>query len=89
MSSEQPNALIKRGLHDGLNLHSDREVQFCSISYRTMSSENGITSSMNTPGYPYGNACIESFLTCFKKEPVYRSNFKDIEDVRETFSRYT
>ena len=58
------------------------------MGYRTMLSENGITPSMSAPGCPYDNACMESFFASFKKELVYRRDFKDLEDVREAVFRY-
>ena len=66
----------------------DRGVQYSSMGYRTMLSENGITPSMSAPGCPYDNACTESFFASFKKELAYRRDFKDIEDVREAVFRY-
>lgn len=82
------NAIMQRGHHDGLIFHSDRGVQYSSMGYRTMLSENGITPSMSAPGCPYDNACMESFFASFKKEMAYRRDFKDIEDVREAAFRY-
>lgn len=49
------NAIMQRGHHDGLIFHSDRGVQYSSMGYRTMLSENGITPSMSAPGCPYDN----------------------------------
>ena len=66
----------------------DRGVQYSSMGYRTMLSENGITPSLSAPGCPYDNACTESFFASFKKELAYRCDFKDIEEVREAVFRY-
>lgn len=63
------NAIMQRGHHDGLIFHSDRGVQYSSMGYRTMLSENGITPSMSAPGL-YDNACMESFFASFRKEFV-------------------
>ena len=82
------NALIRRGHHDGLIFHSDRGVQYSSMGYRTMLSENGITPSMSAPGCPYDNACMERFFASLKKEQIYRRDFEDLEDVREAVFRY-
>jgi hypothetical protein len=82
------NAIMQRGHHDRLTFHSDRGVQYSSMGYRTMLSENGIMLSMSAAGCPYDNACMESFFASFKKEMAYRRDFKDIEDVREAVFRY-
>lgn len=81
-------ALMRRGHHYGLIFHFDRVVQYSSMGYRTMLSDNGITPSMSAPGCPYDNACTKSFFASPKKEHVYRCNFKDVEDIREAVFKY-
>jgi len=83
-----PNAIMQRGHHDGLIFHSDRGLQYSSMGYRTMLSENGIAPSMSAPGRPYDNAFMESFFASFKKGLAYRRDIKDLEDVREAVFRY-
>ena len=53
------NAVMQRGHHDGLIFHSNRGVQYSSMGYRTMLSENGITPSMSAPGCPYDKKKME------------------------------
>jgi len=82
------NAIMRRGHHNGFIFHSNRGVQYSNMGCRTMLPENGITPSMSVPGFPYDNACMESFFASFKKELTYRCDFKDLENVREAVFRY-
>ena len=43
------NAIMQRGHHDRLTFHSDRGVQYSSMGYRTMLSENGIIVQRGVP----------------------------------------
>lgn len=57
---------LEKGLRPEL-FHSDRGSQYSSESFRRMLDDNGIRSSQSKAGYPYDNACVESFFATAKK----------------------
>lgn len=82
------NAIGRQGVKEGLLFHSDRGSQYASKGYEKMLKENGIKGSMNRPGCPYDNSCMESFFATLKKERVYRRNYGTMEEVRQDMFRY-
>lgn len=53
-----------------LILHSDRDRQYVSKAYRAATEKHQL--SYSYPGYPYDNACIESFHALIKREWLNR-----------------
>jgi putative transposase len=62
----------RRGPFEGLVHHSDRGVQYLSISYTERLSEAGIASSVGSRGDSYDNALAETVHGLYKAELVYR-----------------
>jgi transposase InsO family protein len=81
-------ALRVRGSRPGLVHHSDRGVQYASIEYTNLLAERGIQISMSRRGNPYDNAQAESFMKTLKYEEVYRSDYRDEQDVRRGIARF-
>lgn len=54
-------ATSRRGLQDGLVIHSDRGVQFTSWAFSHKVRAAGIAPSMGAIGTPFDNAMVESF----------------------------
>ena len=81
-------ALAVRDVEPGLVHHSDRGVQYASIEYTDLLKENGIQISMSRRGNPYDNAQAESFMKTLKYEEVYRSEYRNEQEVRRGIRRF-
>lgn len=80
---------IKGGrVEPGLVHHSDRGSQYASRVYTDLLEDRGIGISMSRRGNPYDNAQAESFMKTLKYEEVYRSEYRDIGDVRRCIRRF-
>lgn len=62
--------------------HSDRGVQYASLSYRQCLAEHDVIISMSRPGNPFDNAKAESFMKTLKTEELNACSFKTIEEAR-------
>ena len=54
-------ALFRRGMPNGVIVHSDRGVQYCSHDYQKMLIGNNLICSMSKKGDCYDNAAMESW----------------------------
>jgi len=80
---------IRRGrVQPGLVHHSDRGIQYASDAYTGLLEENNIQISMSRSGNPYDNAMAESFMNTLKREEVYRSEYRDIDEARRSIRRF-
>jgi transposase InsO family protein len=66
----------------GLVHHSDRGVQYACADYVALLRQQGMIPSMSRPGNPYDNAFCESFIKTLKREEIYASCYRDLEDLR-------
>jgi putative transposase len=62
--------------------HSDRGVQYASLTYRGRLAEHDVAVSMSRPGNPFDNAKVESFMKTLKAEELNARIFKGITDAR-------
>jgi len=62
--------------------HSDRGVQYASLTYRGRLAEHDVAVSMSRPGNPFDNAKAESFMKTLKSEELNARTFKVIADAR-------
>lgn len=62
--------------------HSDRGVQYASLTYRGRLAEHDVAVSMSRPGNPFDNAKAESFMKTLKTEELNARSFKGITDAR-------
>ena len=60
----------RRNIDQPLIIHSDRGSQYVSLAYREATQK--MTRSYSHKGYPYDNACIESFHSLIKREWLNR-----------------
>ncbi|WP_243870620.1 integrase core domain-containing protein [Enterocloster clostridioformis] len=51
-------------------------------------SRHGILHSFSRKGYPYDNACIESFHSVMKKEDIYLHTYQDFREARRAILEY-
>ena len=68
-------ALQRRNTDQPLILHSDRGSQYVSRAYREITEKFQL--SYSHKGYPYDNACIESFHSLIKREWLDRFKIRD------------
>ncbi len=81
-------ALVLRQPPAELVHHSDRGVQYASLSYRSLLQDHDLIQSMSRRGNCYDNAMVESFFHTLKVERVYRRNYKTREEAKTDVANY-
>lgn len=81
-------ALKGRHFAPGLVHHSDRGVQYASHDYTQLLRDHQLQISMSRRGNPYDNAQAESFIKTLKYEEVYRADYRDQHEVRNSIDRF-
>jgi putative transposase len=71
----------------GVIHHSDRGVQYCCHEYRKMLVDAGMFVSCSSPGNPYDNAFMESFIGHLKREQIKLLHLETIFDVVKELPR--
>lgn len=71
-----------------LIFHSDLGSQYTSNDLKELCNKFNIKQSFSKKGYPYDNACIESFHAVIKKEEVYRTKYITFEDANVAIFKY-
>lgn len=79
-------AMKKRKITAPLVLHSDRGSQYVSDAYRQAAA--ALQLSYSKKGYPYDNACIESFHSLIKGEWLNRFRIKDFQHAYKLVFEY-
>ena len=69
-----------------LIMHPDRGCQYTSVDY--IDATEGMTRSYSKKGYPWDNACIESFHSLLKREWISRFKIKDYKDAYKLVIEY-
>jgi putative transposase len=81
-------AIARRKPAPGLVHHSDRGVQYTSLSFGKRLEDGGLLPSMGQVGSAYDNALAESFLATLKTELLYRSNWPTRQMVKTAIFEY-
>lgn len=81
-------ALAMRQPAPGLVHHSDRGVQYAAREYIELLERQGIIPSMSRPANPYDNASCESFMKTLKREEIYASDYRDLEQLRQNLEEF-
>ncbi len=68
-------AIARRKPAPGLVHHSDRGVQYTSLSFGKRLEDEGLLPSMGQAGTAYDNALAESFIANLKTELLYRNTW--------------
>lgn len=76
----------RRNITKPLIIHSDRGCQYVSKAYKEATKRMKL--SYSKKGYPYDNACIESFHALIKREWLNRFKIKDYNDARSLIFEY-
>jgi len=75
-------AYQSRDAHYGLIFHSDRGSEYTAFSFRQLLDSLNVVQSFSKKGYPFDNACCESFFKFLKKERTNRRTYRNLEDLR-------
>jgi putative transposase len=81
-------AIARRKPSPGLVHHSDRGVQYTSLTFSKRLKDEGLLPSMGRVGSAYDNALAESFVATLKTELLYRSNWPTRQTVRTAIFEY-
>lgn len=82
------NACLNVATPEGIVLHSDLGSQYTSALFEIYLAKKKIQHSYSRKGYPYDNACIESFHSILKKEEVNRCIYKDYKEAHQSLFEY-
>ena len=69
-------------------LHSNRGTQYTSNEFLELQKSLDITSSFSNMGNHYDNAVVKSFFSHLKKEEIYRNDYQDLEEFKESINKY-
>ena len=75
-------AYQKRNVNYGLIFHSDQGSEYTAFSFRKLLDSKNIVQSFSKKGYPYDNACCESFFKYLKKNRVNRRSYRSLEELK-------
>lgn len=91
LSSKHDTALIIAAFHKayqsrnisyGLIFHSDQGAEYTASSFRKLLDANNIVQSFSKKGYPFDNACCESFFKFLKKNCTNRRTYHSVQELR-------
>lgn len=74
-------AIRCRKINYGLMFHSDRGAEYTSANFRRLLDSMNIIQSFSKKGYPYDNACMESFFKYLKQEKTNRRVYYTQEEL--------
>jgi putative transposase len=81
-------AIARRKPARGLVHHSDRGVQYTSLSFGKRLEDEGLVPSMGRVGSAYDNALAESFVATLKTELLYRNSWPTRQVARTAIFEY-
>lgn len=76
------NAYRGRDIRYGLIFHSDRGSEYTAFAFRQLLDSLSVVQSFSKKGYPFDNACCESFFKYLKKERTNRRTYRTFEELR-------
>lgn len=74
-------AYEKRGCPQYVIFHSDRGSEYTAIPFRRLLDKCNVIQSFSKKGYPYDNACCESFFRQMKREELSRRTFHTLREL--------
>lgn len=81
-------AYDKRNQPAGLMFHSDRGSQYTAFAFRQLLDSLNVVQSFSKKGYPFDNACCESFFKYLKKEEVNRKTYHSLQELQLSIFEY-
>lgn len=73
---------------DGLMFHSNRGTQYIAGPFRKLLDDLNIVQSFSKKGYPFDNACCESFFKYLKKEETNRRTYHSLRELQLAIFEY-
>ena len=73
-------AYENRGCPEYVLFHSDRGSEYTAFSFRQRLDKCNVIQSFSKKGYPYDNACCESFFKQMKREELNRHHYHSLKD---------
>lgn len=74
-------AYNSRDVQYGLIFHSDRGSEYTAFSFRKLLDSYNVVQSFSKKGYPFDNACCESFFKFLKKNRTNRRTYHSYEEL--------
>ena len=68
--------------------HSDRGTQYTAFSFRQLLDSLNVLQSFSHKGYPFDNACCESFFKYLKKEEANRRTYHSLQELQLSVFEY-
>ena len=81
-------AYEKRNAPYGLMFHSDRGSQYTAFTFRRLLDSLNVVQSFSKKGYPFDNACCESFFKYLKKEETNRKCYRSLTELQLSVFEY-
>lgn len=81
-------AYKKRNSPSGLMFHSDRGSQYTAFAFRQLLDSLNVVQSFSKKGYPFDNACCESFFKYLKKEETNRKTYHSLQELQLSIFEY-
>ncbi len=81
-------AYEKRNAPYGLMFHSYRGSQYTAFAFRHLLDTLNVVQSFLKKGYPFDNACYESFFKYLKKEETNRRTYRSLEELKLSIFEY-
>lgn len=81
-------AYKKRNSPSGLMFHSDRGSQYTAFKFRQLLDSLNVVQSFSKKGYPFDNACCESFFKYLKKEETNRKIYHSLQELQLSVFEY-
>lgn len=75
-------AYNRRNVQFGLIFHSDRGSEYTAFAFRNLLDSCNVVQSFSNKGYPFDNACCESFFKYLKKNRTNRKVYYTMEQLR-------
>ncbi len=81
-------AYKSRHVQYGLIFHSDQGSEYIAFAFRNLLDSYNVVQSFSKKGYPFDNACCESFFKYLKKNRTNRRNYHTLEELRLDIFEY-
>ena len=81
-------AYSNRKPNENLIFHSDRGSQYTAYAFQELLKKCNVKQSFSPAGKPRYNAVVESFFSNLKREELYRTNYRSIDEFKENVKTY-
>ena len=81
-------AYKSRHVQYGLIFHSDQGSEYTAFAFRNLLDSYNVVQSFSKKGYPFDNACCESFFKYLKKNRTNRRSYHTLEELRLDIFEY-